>query len=438
MVRWMLHSEDGEEVLVVLDAEGMPLSATHASHSNFDELVAAARANDEDVYDLFDTGRVVERKFNEVANAVNGRISVRGGSVFYDDDPLDNVVAEKILDFLREGEDFTPLARFVENVMANPQADSREQFYRWIEGHHFPIADDGTIVAYKSVNAGPDGNYQSVNAGHAFVNGVEFGETDSDGNVVKSAYIPQNVGDVVTMPRSEVAHDPHVACHTGLHAGTWEYTEWFHGSTKMLVKINPRDVVSVPHDHTSQKVRVCRYEVIGFADTKSEALRYVEAVAEGDAEIAKAESEADPDDVLVDVPVEPKSVPAVKRLTKAEVAKAFGTKVDGVFNDGDPVVIKMGRNGNRHLALGDFGARMSDYVGKRGVVRESLNLRYAQSAHWVYIGGEKIDFWDDELQHDPQGNARSTGTDSASKVDTRTNHLRQKRGPGGRFLPKGS
>lgn len=393
-VNYQVATLGDDTFVVVVGPDGGLLTATKDSHSNFDAIVKAAIANDTAVYDMFDTGRAISKKF---ANVSDGRVSVRDGAVYFDDDLLDNAIVKQILGFHEEGESFAPLARYVENVMANPQEHSREQFYRWIENHHFPIADDGTIVAYKSVYSKGDGTYTSVSAGHAFVNGVEFGAKGSQ-------RIVQTVGDVVTMPRSEVAHDPNVACHTGLHAGTWEYASTFSGDTVMLVKINPRDVVSVPHDCTSQKVRVCRYEVIGFAEDKSEALRYVDSVAEGDADVAEAEAAADPDDTLVDVPV---------------------SKVDGVFNNGDPVVIKYGRFNNRETDV-FRRTKMDAYVGKRGVVRDDCG----RDAHYVYVGGEKVAFWDDELQHDPQGSART-------KTDTRTNHLRQKRGPGGRFLPKG-
>jgi hypothetical protein len=45
----------------------------------------------------------------------------------------------------------------------------------------------------------------------------------------------------------------------------------------ILVKIHPRDVVSVP-DHDASKIRVCRYEVIGMAESRLDERLYVEAV----------------------------------------------------------------------------------------------------------------------------------------------------------------
>jgi hypothetical protein len=37
----------------------------------------------------------------------------------------------------------------------------------------------------------------------------------------------------------------------------------FGGERTVIVKINPRDVVSIPTDYDNSKGRACRYEVIG-------------------------------------------------------------------------------------------------------------------------------------------------------------------------------
>ena len=245
--------ESGDDAFLTVYVPGVgPLLASRESHSNFDALVAAAQSGAADIEVLFDVGRAIEKKF---ADITNGRVAIRNGAVFFDDDEMDNSITEAILRFHGEGEDFTPLVRFMENVMANPQVESREQFYRWLEHYNFPIDDNGCIVAYKGVASLSDGTYTSISHGSAFVNGVEF-----------NGAIPNAVGDVVSMPRSVVDFDPHTSCSTGLHAGTFEYAQSFSRGAVMHVAINPRDVVSVPHDSSSAKVRVCRYEVIGFAE----------------------------------------------------------------------------------------------------------------------------------------------------------------------------
>ena len=53
----------------------------------------------------------------------------------------------------------------------------------------------------------------------------------------------------------------------GLHAGALNYVASY-GSVEsndriVIVKINPADVVSVPSDCNCEKLRTCRYEVVG-------------------------------------------------------------------------------------------------------------------------------------------------------------------------------
>jgi hypothetical protein len=54
-------------------------------------------------------------------------------------------------------------------------------------------------------------------------------------------------------------------CSTGLHFCSKEYLDHFggHDSRTVILKINPRDVVSIPADYNATKGRTCRYEVIG-------------------------------------------------------------------------------------------------------------------------------------------------------------------------------
>jgi hypothetical protein len=65
------------------------------------------------------------------------------------------------------------------------------------------------------------------------------------------------------MPRSLVDDNRSVACSVGLHVGSFHFANGFYGGGKLLVvKINPRDVVSVPADAGDQKIRVHRYVIV--------------------------------------------------------------------------------------------------------------------------------------------------------------------------------
>ena len=57
-----------------------------------------------------------------------------------------------------------------------------------------------------------------------------------------------------------------MGCYAGLHVGALDYVASY-GSPDaedniIIVKVNPRDAVSVPTDSSHQKLRTCRYEVV--------------------------------------------------------------------------------------------------------------------------------------------------------------------------------
>jgi hypothetical protein len=123
--------------------------------------------------------------------------------------------------------------------------------YDWLQDNDFTINQHGNIVAYKGVRD-IDGQYFSLTSGSALVNGKEH-----------NGRIPNDPGSVVSMPRSQVIHDPDKHCSVGLHAATYDFAKSFAGKDGPVLKIfvNPRDVVSVPSHHGADKFRCCRYTV---------------------------------------------------------------------------------------------------------------------------------------------------------------------------------
>lgn len=232
------------------------VKVANQAHPAWDQLKDIVLHNNNDDVDLdaflrlFDSAEAV----NQFFEAVSERVSVSGGHLYVDNEEVSDDLANAIIRFINEGADAGPLIKFLENVLSNPNEHSREQLYAWLAKRDFTITDRGTFLAYKGVRPrGGDDEYlyESISRGTAIVDGVPY----------KGA-IPNGVGAVVEMPRGQVAHDPNVACHTGLHAGNWRYASQFSQGAVLTVEINPRDVVSVPHDSNSEKIRCCRYTVI--------------------------------------------------------------------------------------------------------------------------------------------------------------------------------
>jgi hypothetical protein len=82
---------------------------------------------------------------------------------------------------------------------------------------------------------------------------------------IHSGTFRNQVGDVPEMPRNKVDEDKDRTCSYGLHFCSIAYLPHFSdsdGGHTMIVRINPKDVVSIPGDYANTKGRCCRYEVI--------------------------------------------------------------------------------------------------------------------------------------------------------------------------------
>lgn len=119
---------------------------------------------------------------------------------------------------------------------------SAQELLDFLEKNELPIADDGTIVAYKRVSTSYEPN--------------EFLDTYS-----KS--IRQKLGTKVTMASADMVNpDRTVECSYGLHVGRRDYMGSFGGQTIVLVKIAPEDVIAVPRDYRASKMRCMAYTIV--------------------------------------------------------------------------------------------------------------------------------------------------------------------------------
>jgi hypothetical protein len=216
-----------------------------SSHMAFGSVKAAIqRADYSEALRLADATKVIN-DFGE------GEVYVLGGVVYYGDTELNNGLTQRIGRMVAEGYDVSSMVVFLSNLMDNPSGRAIKELYSFLEQNSLPITEDGYFLAYKSVGS----NYMDRYSG-----------------TIRNA-----VGDVVEMPRNAVMDDPNQTCSVGLHFCSMEYLEgfWGLGDHVMIMKINPKDVVSIPVDYNNSKGRCCKYEVIGehkdgLKDTLSE------------------------------------------------------------------------------------------------------------------------------------------------------------------------
>jgi len=166
------------------------------------------------------------------------KFSIQGGVIYYDGEEVVNSLTIKIIKMMEQGIPIDPMVNFFVNLRQNPSATAQRELYEYLEAGELPITSDGCFLSYKSVRR----DYKDWHSG-TFDN---------------------SVGSICEMPRYDVDDNREVTCSTGLHAAQLSYAKGFGGSDSrlMVIKINPRDVVSIPRDYNNTKLRCCRYEVI--------------------------------------------------------------------------------------------------------------------------------------------------------------------------------
>lgn len=176
-----------------------------------------------------------------VSTFSEGAVEIKNGKVFYGGDEVHGAISKRILEFMSKGLPFQPLVNFLNNLMENPSMQSQTELYDFLEHQYLPITEDGFFLAYKAVRS----DYMDKYAGK----------------------FRNKVGDVCEMKRAKVDDNRGVGCSQGLHAGALNYVAGYGsvdaGDKIVIVKINPKDVVSVPNDCNCEKLRTCRYEVVG-------------------------------------------------------------------------------------------------------------------------------------------------------------------------------
>lgn len=176
----------------------------------------------------------------------SGAFSIEDGVVYFKDPmypqldrvALPTVLSDRIYEMHAEGCSVQPFFAFYRLLNQNPSSRSVQEFYKFLEHKNFPIDEEGYVYAYKAVRE----DFYDIYSGK-FLNAI---------------------GSVHAMPRNAVDDDKTRHCSKGFHVGSLQYVKWYgNTSSKYLIcRFSPADVVSVPEDHSCQKVRVCRYEVV--------------------------------------------------------------------------------------------------------------------------------------------------------------------------------
>lgn len=220
----------GKGVTIVLNGT-TPLTAKE-SHPNFAKIIQAIK--DKNVDAIPDLINII----GDIKNKSQGKLLVdlARGTFIFDGVRVHDFVTEHIKRSYAEGFDVTPTLAFLENCLLNPDPNAVTDLYKFLMAGQLPITEDGHFIAYKRVND----NYTSVHDGRT----------------------NNSIGAKPSLPRASCNTNRDQTCSTGLHFCSQQYLNQFSGARIVIVKVNPRDVTSIPSDYHDTKGRACTYEII--------------------------------------------------------------------------------------------------------------------------------------------------------------------------------
>jgi hypothetical protein len=214
-------------ITLILDGNSYLIDRTHPNYSAIKDALVIQDADS--LISLVDIPKAI-------SSYAKGKVEVIDGEVLYDGKTLHNTLTERILALMNEGFPFEGMLKFLENLMENPSYRAVNEFYEFLDHKGLPITEDGHALMYK---------------------GIREDWTDK-----KTGTIDNSIGQSPEMPRNQVDDNREHHCASGFHGGCLEYVRGYCTERVIIIKVNPRDIVSVPSDHDAQKVRFCKYEVL--------------------------------------------------------------------------------------------------------------------------------------------------------------------------------
>ena len=233
---------------------------------------------------------------------------------------VDKVFSEESLqEKLNKDEEYLSHKKFFMWCCLNPNAQSAEDLYGFLEKHNMKIDRHGNFYAYRRVKTVGNDSKELVDFISNTYNKIKavwkkspkkfkvvtvpdskkYELKQSDFNVEDTEYIclgdleylylnlpnmkenrytsahtgqeDYRVGNVISMPRNEGDDNNSVSCSMGFHAASKEYDYSGFGDQDILVIINPMDVLAVPKGEIG-KLRTCRWF---FAMTLEKDERYI-------------------------------------------------------------------------------------------------------------------------------------------------------------------
>lgn len=185
--------------------------------------------------DAIDSYRALAKHVPSLGNIfsihpITGLITAKG------DRQVPKEIGDKVAELVAGGHPVEPLNKFFNKLAQAPAQHVWNEALLFITANNMSLFEDGDVLGYKKVR--------------------------NDFRDMHSGRFDNSPGAVVSMPRHEVNDDRRISCSSGLHVAAFDYAAGFGNGRLMVVKVHPKDIVSVPYDYNDQKMRTCGYTVV--------------------------------------------------------------------------------------------------------------------------------------------------------------------------------
>ena len=241
----MLYFKDDKQLTVhFANGDVAVWSATNPEMPHILELCKNARWGEIEI--LHNVNKAIMKSKNVVVEGDTMKID--GVSVANTDTPI-----MKFIKILQEkgtvDSEISRIKPFLENMFENPFIDAVQEIYDYCKAMDFEITDDGCFLAYKNVRS---------DLGSIFDNGAT----------------KHKIGEYTEVKMYDTERTN--TCSKGLHFCSKSYLQHYVGEVTIIVKINPKDVVSIPVDYNFAKGRCRKYLVVGILNDKDKMLSDVD------------------------------------------------------------------------------------------------------------------------------------------------------------------
>ena len=241
----MLYFKDDKQLTVhFANGDVAVWSVTNPEMPHILELCKNAQWGEIEI--LHNVNKAIMKSKNVVVE--KDTIKIDGVSVTNTDTPI-----MKFIKILQEkgtvDSEISRIKPFLENMFENPFIDAVQEIYDYCKAMDFEITDDGCFLAYKNVRS---------DLGSIFDNGAT----------------KHKIGEYTEVKMYDTERTN--TCSKGLHFCSKSYLQHYVGEVTIIVKINPKDVVSIPVDYNFAKGRCRKYLVVGILDDKDKMLSDVD------------------------------------------------------------------------------------------------------------------------------------------------------------------